>query len=398
MFATTFCSFACSGAPVSAHAPPSPITSFCMSWMSSTARPGSTSTCSAISLTRSSSRHVAEPVACHLHLDPVHRRRARDVELVPVVASPVEVAGVLGDLDHAEVLRLGADHPDPAGPGDVDVAALVDLHPVGDSLLDHAGADVLEEHAPVGDGAVRLTVEHADVSSRRVVDVQERLVRGETEAVRLLEVVDEELRVAAAGSDPVDALEAELALPLDAEHGHAAVPRIAEVDGAVACFDHVVGAVELLALVVGGDHVAATPGPVRIHAHERARRVLADEQASVRVVGHAVALVARVGDLGDAVLLAPAATDVAGHVAEEKETPLLVPDRALGEGEARAQPLELRLPIDELEELLRLDVHAHLGSFARSARRAEPNTGVRPGARPRRAPRRSTLLRPPRTR
>ncbi len=37
-FSTTFCSCACCGAPVSAHAPPSLITSFCMSWMISAAR------------------------------------------------------------------------------------------------------------------------------------------------------------------------------------------------------------------------------------------------------------------------------------------------------------------------------------------------------------------------
>ena len=39
--ATTFCSFACPGEPDSAKAPPSMITSFCMSWMTRAARPGS---------------------------------------------------------------------------------------------------------------------------------------------------------------------------------------------------------------------------------------------------------------------------------------------------------------------------------------------------------------------
>src|SRR5919204_3127532 len=148
-FSTTFCSFACSGAPESAKAPSSIITSFWRSWTIRTARPGSTSTCSAISLTLSSSPHVAEPVARHLQPDPVQRRRARQVQVAPVVPAPVEVADVLRHLDHAEQLRLRADHPDAAGAGDVHVAALVALHPVRDALLDHAGADVLEEHAAV---------------------------------------------------------------------------------------------------------------------------------------------------------------------------------------------------------------------------------------------------------
>ena len=39
-FATTFCSFACCGAPESANAPFSMITSFCRSWISSAVRFG----------------------------------------------------------------------------------------------------------------------------------------------------------------------------------------------------------------------------------------------------------------------------------------------------------------------------------------------------------------------
>ena len=41
MFSTTFCSRACCGAPEEAKAPPSIITSFCMSWMMSAQRDGS---------------------------------------------------------------------------------------------------------------------------------------------------------------------------------------------------------------------------------------------------------------------------------------------------------------------------------------------------------------------
>src|SRR6266480_4180328 len=334
-FSTTFCSFACSGAPESANAPPSIITSFCRSCTTSAARAGSRVICS-LSLTASSSRHVAEPVAPDLYPDPVERGRARHVEIAPVVAAPVEIADVLRHLDHAEVLGLRADHPDAAGPGDVDVASLVALHPVGDSLLDHARADVVEEHPPVRDRAVRLPVESPDVGPRRVVDVQQRLVGREAESVRLFEVVHEELRLAAAaGLEPVDALETKLAVSFDAEDRHAAVPRVAEVDRAVVRHDHVVRTVQLLPLVVGREHLAAAARAVRVHAYERARDVLADEQPALGVVRHAVALVARVRDLDDTLVLAPAPPDVARHVAEEEEASILVPERAFGEGEAR---------------------------------------------------------------
>src|SRR2546423_1592691 len=130
-FSTTFWSFACCGDPDSAKAPPSPITSFCRSWTIRAVRRGSASSRS-VSLTVSSSPHVAEPVFPHLHPDPIERRRGRHVEVAPVVAAPVEVADVLRHLDHPEQLGLRADHPRAARARHVDVAALVALHPVGD--------------------------------------------------------------------------------------------------------------------------------------------------------------------------------------------------------------------------------------------------------------------------
>src|SRR6266850_770976 len=164
-FSTTFCSFACCGAPDSANAPPSTITSFWRSWMIRAARPGSRSMRS-VSLTVSSSRHVAEPIAGHLHRDPVQRGRAGHVQVAPIVAAPVEVADVLRDLDDAQQLCVRTDHPDAAGTRDVDVAVLVALHPVRDSFLDHARADVLEEHPSVPDRPVWLPIEDADMRAR----------------------------------------------------------------------------------------------------------------------------------------------------------------------------------------------------------------------------------------
>src|SRR4249920_2461331 len=114
MLATTFCSFACSGAPVSAHAPPSIITSFCMSWMISAQRDAS----------RVSPSSFIYRLLAHVGLasrpddrpNGIQRGGARDVERVPVVAAPRHVPGVLGDEDRAEVLSCRRDDPHAAGP------------------------------------------------------------------------------------------------------------------------------------------------------------------------------------------------------------------------------------------------------------------------------------------
>src|SRR5262245_1623523 len=131
-FSTTFCSFACSGDPDSANAPPSMITSFCRSWMIRTQR--SASSVSASSLMQASLAHVRLAPWSDDRADGVQRGAARDEERVPVVAAPGEIAGVLGDADGSQVLARGGDDPDAAGTGDPDVALLVALHPVRDAL------------------------------------------------------------------------------------------------------------------------------------------------------------------------------------------------------------------------------------------------------------------------
>src|SRR6476659_8924923 len=349
-FATTFCSFACCGEPVSANAPLAIITSFCRSWIRSAVRFG-------FSFSFAIGRllfHVRLAPRADLRLDRVERGRARDEQGVPVGTAPGEVAGVLRDLDHAEVLALGADHPDAAGAGDPDVAFLVALHPVRDALLDHAGADALEEHPPVRERAVGVDVVDLDPRLRRFVDVEQRLVGREAEPVRLLVLVllDDQLRVAAAWRDAEDALPAEHSLALEPEDGHAPVPGVGEPERPVGLHADVVRAVQLLALVVRGQHLAAGALAVRVHADERAGRVLANDQPAVRVEGHPVALVTRARDDLDATLLVPAPPGVGGHVGEEQELPLRVPDRPLREGEAGAELLDLDVLVDEPPELV----------------------------------------------
>src|SRR3954451_6898328 len=173
-FSTTFCCLACSGAPESANAPPSMITSFCMSWMISAVRRGSSATW--LSLT-AASPHVGKAVAADLALHAVERRRRRDEQPVPVRAAPVQVADGLRDLDGADLPALGVEDAHAAGARHPDVAALVELHPVDQVAdVDVAGADVTGHHAAVGQRAVPGDVEDADVPVLGVVDVEQLLV------------------------------------------------------------------------------------------------------------------------------------------------------------------------------------------------------------------------------
>ncbi len=207
--------------------------------------------------------------------------------------------------------------------------------------------------------------EAADVAAVGVVDPERLLVGREAQAVGLLEVVDEQ-RQLAVGRDAVDAAEVELLLALDAEAGPAAVGRIGEDDRAVRGDDDVVGAVELLALPVRGEHRARAVG---LDADQAARRVLADQQAPLEVVAQAVALVGRVRDHLDAAGGRPAPARVAGHVREQQRAAVAVrPQRALGEGEARADALELGVRLDQVEHRGRVDFDdAHMrASFGRS--------------------------------
>src|SRR4051794_31656401 len=361
--ATTPCAVACAGAPESANAPPSMMTSFCRSWITSADRDGSSARASL--LTRSP--HVREAVARDLAAQAVHRRRRGDEQPAPVGTAPVDVAHGLRHLHGAQVLPLGAEdaHPERARlaprAGDPDVAALVELHAV-DEVADGevAGPDPVGHDAPGAERAVVADVERADVRPLGVVDVEDALVGGEAEAVGLAEVVIEQLGLAAAGGKPVQALEGEVLLALDAEPRHAPVRRVGEVDRAVALYDDVVGAVELLALEVRRQHLAAGAAAVRVHADDRARDVLADDEAPVEVERHPVALVRRAGDLAHPALLVPPATRVAGHVAEE-QIALGVPERTLREREPGAELLELRPLVDQLEDGVGLDLQRHRG-------------------------------------
>src|SRR5436305_8399074 len=309
MFSTTFCLAACSGAPESFDAPSSATTSRCMSSTIKTVRAGSIASRSAIS---HSSGHAGRAMPGDGRSQRVHRGGGADEERLPVRAAPRLVADVLGCEDAAEQLAVARDDVQPAGAGDPQVAVLVELLAVRDTRL-QAEALHLVDDVSAAQRAVRADGEAADVPAVGVVDPERLLIGREAEPVRLLEVVGEQ-RELAVGRDAVDAAEVQLLLALDAEAGPAAVGRIGEDDRAVGCDHDVVGAVELLALPVRGEH---RPGAVGLDAHQAARRVLADQQAALEIPGQAVALVRGVRHDLDATGCGPAAARVAGHVREQ---------------------------------------------------------------------------------
>src|SRR5260221_3757455 len=132
-------------------------------------------------------------------------------------------------------------------------------------------------------------------------------------------------------SDPVDTLEAQLLAALDAEHRHAAIDGITEIDRPVRAQHDIIGAIELLVLPMGRDDLAVA----RARLHDQlAGGVLADVEIARSIIRHAIAFIGRPAHLDDAALLAPAPPHIAWHVAEIEALVLRAPDRPLRELEA----------------------------------------------------------------
>ena len=156
--------------------------------------------------------------------------------------------------------------------------------------------------------------------------------------------VDDKFRRSAAGRDAVDALEAELARPLDAIDRHAAIPGIAEIDRAARMHTDIVRAVKLLILEMRGDHLAPSIGTL---ADQGRGGMLADDQVEFGVIGHAVALVRRTLDLDDAAPGVPSPADIARHVGEQQIVMDRMPDRAFREVKTRADLADRRVGVDQ---------------------------------------------------
>src|SRR5215813_5906882 len=189
-----------------------------------------------------------------------------------------EIGGHLGRSDDAEPLALRREHPRATGTSAEDAALGVHLHAVGHAVRlvgGHVGEDAPPDHAPR-----RVQLEDVDVlGPAGVGHIEEPLVGGEGEAVRILEVRHQAGRSVA--HHAVHAGVGQFALG----EGHTQA-GIGEIDASVGLADHVIGAVEPLALVAIHEHVDA---PVGGHARHPPLVALAEDEAPLEVEGGAVA-------------------------------------------------------------------------------------------------------------
>lgn len=183
----------------------------------------------------------------------------------------VEVSPVRSERDD-----LTTPQPAPA----VDVALHVCLHAV-----EHAGllrGHLYENLAPA-QPAVALHLEDADVRAGGIVNVEQRLVGREGQAVGAVEVVHHQLQRAIFRPETVDSLERQfLGLP----RAQQAIRGIGKADATVGTPDHhVVGAVEALALVGIGQGGPVAAG---LQAADAPAPLLAGDQPAFEVEGQTV--------------------------------------------------------------------------------------------------------------
>jgi hypothetical protein len=114
--------------------------------------------------------------------------------------------------------------------------------------------------------------------ARAVIDVEKRFIGREAEAVRLHEIAGDQLNPLARFLHPVDTLERQVLLALDAENRHPPIGRVAKVDAGVLGNDDIVRAVQLLALVARGHDLATA---IRVKPYDATGGVLAHQKVAV---------------------------------------------------------------------------------------------------------------------
>ena len=118
---------------------------------------------------------------------------------------------------------------------------------------------------------------------------------------------------------------------------------------------------------------------VRLLADEQGRRVLANDEVEIGVIGHAVAFVGRPLDLDDASVRVPAATHVARHVRKQQEMINRMPDRTFGEYAVGRHLHRRRVQLDQLPEL-QPQRHMNSSLDPSSRRHDDPKRPKRAGA------------------
>src|SRR3977135_4120942 len=155
--------------------------------------------------------HVCDGIPANFHLNTIDRRRARAVKLVPLRSAPVQISGMLRHSKHAQVLRDRAENPYASRSRDVDVPSLVTFHAVDDASFENTVADLLRENAAVAERSVASDIEHTNMSSRGIVQVEKLFIGREAHAVCLAKVVRLQVQLAI-GRNPKETLKTQILL------------------------------------------------------------------------------------------------------------------------------------------------------------------------------------------
>src|SRR5579883_2517963 len=138
----------------------------------------------------------------------IEARLGGNVEGLPVLVAPGQVSGYLRGYDAPQESAVRIEDPDTGRSGAIDVAQLVDFHPVRHSLCVGTCLE-LRPNPAARQAAVGRHVERADVKTCRVVDVESLLVGREGDPVGSLEVIGQQMKLAR-DVDPIDAVEGKL--------------------------------------------------------------------------------------------------------------------------------------------------------------------------------------------
>src|SRR4030095_16467767 len=119
--------------------------------------------------------------------DAVNRISRRYKKRPPIRFAPVKVSRMAWDLDSSEEISLRVDDVDAGRASAVDVSLDIYFHAVG---IPRFVAFSFVEKPSIAQGAIGFHVEHANMAAGSVIDIQERLIRREAQAIGIFKVVD----------------------------------------------------------------------------------------------------------------------------------------------------------------------------------------------------------------
>src|SRR4051794_10816845 len=298
----------------------------------------------------------------HRRSDRVETRRRKNEQGASVVAPEAQVSHLSRSSHEADTASLRTVYMHPVQRRRPHVSTLVHAEPIGNSWL-----DLLEDPAVLAQATVVDVIDMDPVSPERVGllvrqlegsvrDVQERLVRGERDPVRLLDIHDDGVHLPRARVEPEHPVVAVLEVSrMTFRRSLDAVRGIGEPDGAIRLDDHVVRRVE------------AAPPPGLDEGRHVPIAVDLDPAASVRALddlagqseGSSVGEFGVVGIHADAVIgLGPLQDPIVRDVAEPNRSELRNPHGAFGPDGVTAVVTELRVLLEQAVAIDEVGVHA----------------------------------------